>query len=302
MALDDAYPSSATTLTTMTQWEAFFRGFGESGVIAGVGNEFVGSLDSAGRAAVLGTGAAQIRGFHTEGATTTSTAIPAADTQNRVDRLVLRLDRSAVLAPNWVQPVVIPGTPGSNPQEPALTQTDTGLYDLPICRWTSTSTGALTNLVDERYLVGGSTLAVRSTDRPSAAVRRLAIEVDTGRVVAATGSSWKTVYDDTGDLSFSLTSGWTTDGTCAGRKINGVVSIDINAIRSGGGITEGTTNVLATLPSALRPSRNKYAHMHLSNDNACRADITSDGKITLIDFVTSVATKDVCRNTITYIA
>jgi len=83
-------------------------------------------------------------------ATSVSTPIPVASAQNRIDRLVLRLNRGASTSPTVVQPVVITGTPSGSPIEPPLVQTPTGLYDIPVCSWTSTSAGALTGLVDER--------------------------------------------------------------------------------------------------------------------------------------------------------
>jgi hypothetical protein len=154
---DNAFPlPGVTTVSTITDWENLFAPGFETGVVPGNGNELAPTLDTSGRNAVIDTGNAIIRAFCKPVSVSTATAIPAASSQDRIDRLVLRLDRSASVAANFIQPVVITGTPGSSPALPALTQTPTGLWDLPIAHWTSKSTGALTGLADERYFAGNS--------------------------------------------------------------------------------------------------------------------------------------------------
>ena len=103
MALDNAFPSGTTPptqLSTAAQWESYFvAGLGgATGVAQGVGSLFAGSLNSGTRSAVVATGAAMIRGFYVNGGSSVSTSIPAASGQNRIDRLVLRLDRTASAA------------------------------------------------------------------------------------------------------------------------------------------------------------------------------------------------------------
>lgn len=152
------------------------------------------SLDTSGRNAVIAAGGAVVRAFYKPVSALTSTPIPAASSQNRLDRLVLRLDRAATLGPDLVKPVVITGTPSSSPALPALTQTPDGLYDLPISHWTSASTGALTGLVDERAFIGGPVMSGPAAARPAAPDRNIVwIDTGTGNVLAYNGS-WVTVY------------------------------------------------------------------------------------------------------------
>jgi len=116
------------------------------------GGAFVSSFDVPGRNIVISAGQALIKGQLWRADAPVSTPIPAASAQNRIDRLVLRLNRGATTSPTVVQPVVITGTPSGTPVEPPLVQTTGGLWDLPVCSWTSASTGALSALTDERIL------------------------------------------------------------------------------------------------------------------------------------------------------
>ncbi|WP_433329945.1 hypothetical protein [Spirillospora sp. CA-294931] len=262
MALNDAYPTSSTTLTTMAQWEAFFRGMSASGIVAGVLNEFEPSLDTGARAAVMASGAAEIRGFHVDGPTPTATPIPDPSAQNRVDRLVLRLDRAAATAAGWITPVVIPGTPhATNPQPPPLIQGDIGTFDLPISRWTSTAAGSLANLVDERILKMGPPLVFFSWARPPAAIRRIGTEIDTGRTLRADGTAWVPITDDTGWVSLTPLTGpdkaaWTPNSVCRVRRVNETVHVRIAVKRwnsSALTLADADGSAPITLPAGFRP-------------------------------------------------
>ena len=85
-----------------------------------------------------------------------STPVPAASAQNRIDRLVLRLTRGASSSSTVVAPLIITGTPSASPVLPGIQQTPTGVWDLPVSHWTSTSAGAITTLVDDRRLTKDS--------------------------------------------------------------------------------------------------------------------------------------------------
>jgi hypothetical protein len=153
MATYDARPSAFTQLSTTADWEALLSMIGPPAAIdASVGNAMTPSLDAGGRNAVIDTGNILIKGQLWRCDSSVSTAIPAASAQNRIDRLVLRLTRGASTSATVIQPAVITGTPGSSPVIPALTQTPTGIWEYPVCHWTSTSAGALTGLIDDRRL------------------------------------------------------------------------------------------------------------------------------------------------------
>ncbi|MCP9947284.1 hypothetical protein [Actinomadura madurae] len=294
MAIDDAYPTSASTLSTMAQWEGFFTGFSADGVIPGVLNEMVPSLNAGARTAVLGTGAAQIRGFHVDNPSSTATSIPTADAQNRIDRLVLRLDRTAAAAADWITPVVIEGTPSATPQIPALAQTSDGDFDVPIARWTSASNGSLSGLVDERVFAAASPVEFRSDARPSATLRRIGIERDTNKVLFADGTTWQTVWEDTGWVDLTPNgpnaNAWTNNIVSRVRRRNGHVHLRISIRRwstNGLGTADEDGSVPFVLSSGFRPSVQEVGFgFHSRSPIALRVE--SDGSVRIFALTADV--------------
>jgi hypothetical protein len=154
MTTYDARPSAFTQLTTTTDWEylnSILSG-GINAIDAAVGSAMTPSLDTGGRNAVLADGNAAIKGMLWRCDAPVSTPIPAASAQNRIDRLVLQLNRGATSSATVIQPVVVTGTPSGSPVIPSLVQTPTGIWQIPVSHWTSTSAGALTGLIDDRRL------------------------------------------------------------------------------------------------------------------------------------------------------
>lgn len=300
---DDAMPlPGVSSISTVDEWSDFFMAVATIGIVRGVGSEMAGSLNAGTRQAVLGTGRALVEGFYKPVTTATGTAIPAASAQDRVDRLALRLDKSASAAADLMKPVVLTGTPGTS-TPPSLTLSST-VRDMGICRWTSTAAGGLTNLVDERTFIGHNGIhQFNSNARPSASPPRLGIELDTGpRLMWATGSAWTYLGDvDTGDVNLTAASGWTASGTLAGRKVNGVIDVELNLTRSGANVSESTATQLTTLPASLRPSRNKYFACILTGDNFARCDVGTDGGIWLRHALATIPKSAEVRMTLTYI-
>ena len=145
MVTYDARPSAFTQLTTTGEWEYILSALGTRSRRV-EGSAMNPSLDTGGRNAVIADGIAVIKGQLWRCDAPVSTPVPAASAQNRIDRLVLRLTRGASSSPTVVVPTVITGTPSGTPVEPPLTQTPTGIYDIPVFSWTSTSAGAITTL------------------------------------------------------------------------------------------------------------------------------------------------------------
>lgn len=190
---DAAFPlPGTTTVSTIGDWEDLFWPGMVSGVIPGDGNEMAPSLDTSGRNVIIATGHAILRAFCKPISAPTAVPIPAASSQDRIDRLVLRLDRSQTVADNFVVPTVITGTPAANPQIPAFTRTPTGIWDLPIAYWTSAASGTRTGLVPELEFVAnvicGYSTTHHTPERPG-----LRIDRDTGTLWMSTnGTSWDT--------------------------------------------------------------------------------------------------------------
>lgn len=151
MVTYDARPSAFTQIATTGDWEFWYTAAGIEDGVDGFAS-FQPSLDIPGRNAVISAGDGIIKGQLWRCDAPVSTPIPGASASNRIDRLTLRLTRTATTSPTVVQPNIITGTPSGSPVEPPLVQTPTGIWDIPICSWTSTSAGALTTLNDERIL------------------------------------------------------------------------------------------------------------------------------------------------------
>lgn len=110
----------------------------------------------------------------------------------RIDRVVARLDPSA----NSMYLHVIAGTPAASPAVPALTRTDTGVFDQPLAR-VAVANGAVTitagNVTDEREFASVPVSPALSTRRPSSPVVGQRIwETDTGLDKVWDGSGWVT--------------------------------------------------------------------------------------------------------------
>lgn len=125
-----SYPFDAQVVTE-TQYSQMFREFQDSGVAAAY--DASGFLVAAGSGMTVNVqpGLAFLRGFVVSSTATEPVSIPAASTSVRVDRVILRLDPSL----NSIALTVKQGTAGST-TPPALTQTDTGIYEIALAQVT----------------------------------------------------------------------------------------------------------------------------------------------------------------------
>lgn len=299
---DEAYPvPGISQIADLAGWESFFSALQYDGIRYGIDP----TLNSAGRTVQITAGAAYIRGIYKPVYDARSISVPAASAQRRIDRLVLRWDRSQTAPASYIVPTVLTGTPGAS-TPPALTTeiTTTGIYDIPVCRWASQANGSLDSMVDERYWRDGSfAAAARTGGLLPVFPPRLALEHDTWDVYRSNGTTWTRVLGsaDTGDMNLTAASGWTASGTNAGRLVNGVVDVELNLTRSGANVSESTSVQLTTLPASLRPSRNKYFALIITGDNAARCDIGSDGGVWLRHAFTTIPKTAEVRATLTYI-
>jgi hypothetical protein len=187
--MPDARPSGFTQLTTTTDWEMFMSAAGIYDGADGTAS-FTPGLDTTNRTANLGAGSCLIKGQLWNATATVKTAIPAASAQDRLDRLVVRLNRTASTSATVISPVVITGAPSGSPVLPPLQQTPTGLWDIPVSHWTSHASGTIDTLVDERQYCGRSVVSMTSAYHPSPANPRIGLETDTGNVLVWNGSAW----------------------------------------------------------------------------------------------------------------
>ncbi|MFI1655613.1 tail fiber domain-containing protein [Streptomyces sp. NPDC020472] len=115
-------------VVTETQFSQMFREFQDSGVAAPFGNttSFY-TTAGTGMTVNVSAGLAFLRGHVVQSTATEAVPIPAASTSARVDRVILRLDPSL----NSIVLAVKQGTAGST-TPPALTQTDTGIFEIAL--------------------------------------------------------------------------------------------------------------------------------------------------------------------------
>lgn len=226
---------------------------------------------------------ASVRGHAwTSGTTDVTLAISSnASGSTRTDRVVLRLDRAT-----WdVRAVVKEGTPGSG--APTLTQDvgDTGTFEIPLTQVTVPNGAASVTVTREEQYIGSRVRPVRSTAMPISPKRgEIVYEVDTGRWRAWTGTTWATLYEDTGELALGTGfSTWEAFSDNVGRKVNGIVSIRLSLRRTGStfSTSDDDGSKLATVPAALRPaSRYQFATGRFtSTGGVCRVEVRPDGDV-----------------------
>lgn len=253
---DDGYPyPGVSQIETAAEWEGFFSAVQLDGVVSGL----TPTINSGARTASVGVGSAYLRGFYKPVTSTTATSVSAASAQDRVDRLVLRLDRDAATSATYIVPTVLAGTAGvATP--PALTRGTSGAWDLPVSRWTSKADGTLTGLVDERYGPSWFTSAARAAGLVSAAPARVALEVDTGQIYRSDGSVWTLVTQDTGWIVLAMNgpnaNAWSVNDALQYRLLNGVVYLrfSLTRILFKLGLSDADGSTPYRLPAGFRPA------------------------------------------------
>jgi hypothetical protein len=292
MAFDESMPTpDGNQVATMTDWEAYWVGGlgGAAGVIAGKGGELAASINSGARTVSAASGAAMVRGFYVNNPSTYTASVPAHSVADRVDRLVLRLDRTASVAADWLKPVILQGTSGSA-SPPALAATDAGSWDLPVARWTTKADGSLTGFADERQSLGGSFMVFKSTQRPAASPPRLGYETDTGRLLFANGSAWSAVTDDTGFITVKPIGNWTVGGYQPQiRRVGSVVYLRGSMARTTNTLQSTDTNSpLATIDTQFRPVGTHNYSTVTSTASPVRIQMNLDGSLALVDLVADI--------------
>lgn len=184
-----SYPFD-TQSTTETQYSALFRELQDSGVVdTATGAGFAVSADGGGMRVFVQAGYAIVRGHAVQSTAVETVAIDPADGVGRFDRIVLRLDPTQ----NSILIRVVRGTPGGG--IPPLTQTDTGVYELPLARVTvgaNTVSVISTGVVEERPFVGHR-VGVWKNDAGRPAFPRqakLGMNVASGKWEYWSGASW----------------------------------------------------------------------------------------------------------------
>ncbi|WJN62648.1 minor tail protein [Streptomyces phage phiScoe10] len=183
-----SYPFDAQSVTE-SQYSQFFRELQDNGVASSSSASDL-KVASAGTNMTLTVqpGMAIVRGHAYSSTAVENLTIAAADTAARTDRVVLRLDPTA----NSITLYVLKGAAGGG--VPALTQTDTGTYELCLANVavganvTSISAASVT---DQRRFIGSRIGSWSTALRPTTPrVGRLGLNSDTGVWEFWNGTAW----------------------------------------------------------------------------------------------------------------
>jgi hypothetical protein len=183
-----SYPFDSQAVTE-TDYSRLFREFQSTGVADGVGGTSLYTYaDGTGMTVKVNSGFAIVRGHAIYSTATEVLTIAASGTASRVDRVVLRLDPAA----NSITLAVKTGAAGSTP--PALTQTDTGTYEMTLARVTvgaNVTSISAASVQGERKFIGNTVGGWTTDTRPdSPRVGRLGFNQSTSTWEFWNGTAW----------------------------------------------------------------------------------------------------------------
>lgn len=188
--------------TSETQFSLWARNLGQ-GVIEGRANELEPSADGSGMNVKVASGQALVRGHYYDNTTQVTLSIAASDLSlPRKDAVVLRLDPTL----NSIVLAVVTGTPNSSPSLPALTQTDSGVYELLIAE-VDVDAGAVVissgEVIDQRTIFQPWTGSVSIANVPGLQTELDALDAgkqDVASAVSTKAANYTLAVGDTNDL------------------------------------------------------------------------------------------------------
>jgi hypothetical protein len=259
-------PSYNSRAVTDSEYETMARRWSDDGVYGTPGSARVVTEDAGLNVLVRPNMAGSVRGHAwTSGADGEVLPIGAnATSQTRIDRVVLRLDRST-----WrVRAVVKPGVAGSGP--PALTQDtgDTGMYEVPLAEVTVLAGAASVSVTRTEVYVGSRVRPCTSTTRnPNPIQGEIGYETDTGRAVLWTGSAWVVIYrPQTSSNADSPVSSWDTAGSSFVERRGDAVTLRTATFERNSALAAASDSRLPVLlPADFRhPNMHHYAPVYIS--------------------------------------
>lgn len=253
----ESYPFATSSIATETQFYDLSRAWAGDGINEdphGTGSGQL-SVDSGARQVTVAAYYVHVGGAVANQPTNVVVDMPAASSQDRLDRIVTRRDPAAdkcVLD-------VLQGTPGSG-TPPSLTQDRSAIWEFSHGVVPVNADASLGSHQSERTFIGPGIRYGRSTFRPpDARTGELFYEYDLDRTVqlVSIDGPWRVVLEDTGWQSVSLRGHW-NQRSLRVRKRDGVVNLS-------GGINRGNefrfidqTNFeqCAKISPQFRPSQN----------------------------------------------
>ncbi|MDT7847185.1 hypothetical protein [Streptomyces justiciae] len=277
----DSWPSPAHNARAVTdlEYERIAQRFSDNGIYGDpLFNDAVVSAGTGLNVNIRAFVRGSVRGHSWYSGTSTVTLAIAANASGstRIDRVVLRLDRS-----DWtVRAAIRQGTAGAG--APALVQDngDTGVYEIPLAT-VSILNGASSVTVTRTELYVGTRLrpCTSTTRNPSPTVGEQCFEIDTGRVRLYTGSGWITLYDDTGVIGINApTVAWSNETECVLELRNGSVHLRLGSFTRAAGTLAGDieSRLPAIIPADYRhPTRDQYVPVYISGAQFGRVTVYS---------------------------
>lgn len=247
--------------------------------------------DSSGRQVKIRAGtSAIIRGCRFNNPTETIVPIPANASGNpRIDMVVLRMDREAS-APNQfaINPVVIQGTAAASPVAPNWLRNETadgtGKWDIPLAQ-VAVANGATTitaaNVTNRAWWVSGSGYVGVTGAAPPVLPGVLWFDMAAGiHYIGTITGTWRRVASDTGWVTMTAPSGWTSNPFMFSR-IGDLVVMTARILRTGATLPNTVSPVMGTLGGWSRPAQAVYGTYHCSYpDHSSHVAIGADGTIT----------------------
>ncbi|MGC5239090.1 hypothetical protein ACPXCH_04830 [Streptomyces albogriseolus] len=254
-------PAHNSRAVTDTEYEKIAARFSDDGVDGSPADPAVVTAGVGLNVAIRANVYATVRGHAWTSGTTGDTLSVTANTsgQTRIDRVVLRLDRS-----DWtVRAVVKEGTPGAG--VPALTQStgDTGLYEIPLAEATVLNGAASITVTRRELWVGSRVRACTSATRnPAPAAGELCLETDTGMVRMWDGTAWVVIYRAPATVTVDASlSAWTSTGSSVLERRGDLVVLRTAYFeRSAGNLAAASDSRLPLLIPSTH--RHPYLQMH----------------------------------------
>lgn len=228
----------------------------------------------------------------TSGSSETSLTIAANSSGlNRVDTIVLRLDRST-----WnVDVAVRQGTAGAPAPTLQRNTGDTGMWEIPVANVAvdnGVSSIAGTKVTPRPLLQSGAirTCNVIADIQSFLTVGDLVYEISTGRWFAWTMTGAVLVYQDTGFVNVTVTGLWKAGGfqpqvRCAGSVVylRGSIERITNTLQS-----TDTNSQFGTLDTRFRPvGAHNYGTL-TSTASAVRINVALSGALAIVDMVADI--------------
>lgn len=206
---ENSYPFDGDPLPE-DGWSKMARLFGGQGVYGDPGSTALQVFaDSSGMNVFVRTGRALVRGHYYENTAQMTVAIPSNGAGSaRIDRIVLRLDPTA----DSITAVRVAGTAGAA-AAPALTQTDTGIFDIPLAQ-VRVEPGAvniaMAKVTDDRWFTGVEVLPTLSAGQgPTPRVGEIRWDAAVTAWRGWNGSAYKTLQESLGVSGGNVAGGYT---------------------------------------------------------------------------------------------